>query len=211
MRIIVRDAEKRDVSAIARVHVASWHETYRGILPDGVIAARRVEDRERLWGELVEDQTRRDLVLAEAGGDIVGFGASGPARDALLGTTGEIFAIYVLKRWQFRGIGSTLMGAMASALSRHGLNSLGLWVARDNVAAIAFYQTLGGALGRVRTATRFDFSLIETAVVWDDSADLSLWDEQPMAGLHPRRPAADGARWRSAAARTAGPGAFPPA
>lgn len=46
--IRIREANCADAAAIARVHVASWHMTYRGIMPDSVTDVFTVEHRQRV-------------------------------------------------------------------------------------------------------------------------------------------------------------------
>ncbi len=205
MTIVIREAGLRDVPAIAQVHVTAWQETYRGILPDAVIAASDVSVREHMWHAIVADQaSETDVFVVDIGGAIVGFGACGPARDALVGGDGEIYAVYLLKRWQCRGIGSRLMGVLASALARRGCRSAGLWVARDNLAAIAFYRALGGTIGTARERAFAETHLVEIAVGWDDVIELALWDGAEVKAPRPsRKPASGGARSPSSADRTA--------
>jgi hypothetical protein len=47
--LTIRPARPGDETAIARVHVDSWRTTYRGIMPDDVLAGQSVERRERQW------------------------------------------------------------------------------------------------------------------------------------------------------------------
>jgi hypothetical protein len=42
----IRRASQSDARAIAEVHVASWRETYRGIVPDAFLDALSVAERE---------------------------------------------------------------------------------------------------------------------------------------------------------------------
>lgn len=47
--MLTRTAVPEDALAIAEVHVSSWRTTYRGLLPDSVLAAQSVEHRELAW------------------------------------------------------------------------------------------------------------------------------------------------------------------
>src|SRR5580700_11026321 len=51
----LRKAELIDAPKIARVHVASWLETYKGILPDEMLAALSVERRTHAWELMLSD------------------------------------------------------------------------------------------------------------------------------------------------------------
>jgi hypothetical protein len=50
MILTVRRAELRDAAGIAAVHVASWQEAYRGLLPQEYLESLSVRDRIETWG-----------------------------------------------------------------------------------------------------------------------------------------------------------------
>jgi ribosomal protein S18 acetylase RimI-like enzyme len=206
MTIVIREANLADVTAIADVHVTAWYESYRGIVPDAVMAARGPAERARLWRETLIHAAATDVFVADVDGEVIGFASCGPATDCPA-VEGEIYAIYVLKRWQYRGVGSRLMGAMANALSQRGCNAIGLWVTRENVAAIAFYRALGGVIGPQRREAWSGHGLSEIAITWADTAELAAWGD---AAIKPPRPSrkrrADGGRSRSVGGRSGHPG-----
>ena len=70
--------------------------------------------------------------VVETPADIVGFGSAGAARDALLGTTGEVTAIYLLDSVKRHGLGRMLFTSLMRALAGRGHASAGLWVLVDN-------------------------------------------------------------------------------
>jgi len=68
--------------AIARVHVDSWRSTYRGLLPDSVLANLSVEQRAGTWRQAAEtalvSEGRSFVLVAEDAADgIIGFAAAG--------------------------------------------------------------------------------------------------------------------------------------
>jgi ribosomal protein S18 acetylase RimI-like enzyme len=211
MLVTIRPAQATDVQAIAEVHVAAWRESYRGILSDETIERLTVPARAEYWTHAVSDPTIH-VFVAEADGRVVGFGSSGATRQQLLATAGEVYAVYVLKRFQYRGVGSRLMAAMARSLVEAGHGTLGLWVARDNLAAIAFYRTLGASTGAARSHARGGgLPLIELAMLWDDAAELTLWDEPASRPLPARMLPEHDVQSPWVAAHKAGRGACRPA
>ncbi len=93
--------------ALGVVHVQAWREAYTGMVPDNVLAALDPAQRAGRW----RDGLARGLVvqLAEQDDAIIGFGSSGKQFDPSLPYSGEIRAIYVLRRAQRLGIGRALM------------------------------------------------------------------------------------------------------
>jgi ribosomal protein S18 acetylase RimI-like enzyme len=143
---VVRRAARADADAIARAHVAAWQETYGGLLPREMLDLQSVADRTALWRSLLEAEASTVLVV-ESGGEIVGFGSAGPAREPALGTSGEVTAIYLLDRAKRMGTGRLLMRRLFAALAADGHETAGLWVLADNHPAIAFYEAIGGTRG----------------------------------------------------------------
>lgn len=115
----LRPAEISDAAAIARVHVTSWRETYVGILPETLLARLSEDDRTRRWTAMLDqtpDPEGLSVIVAETGGEIVGFLAVSRQKDPALlaaGFTSEIGSIYVLASSQGLGLGRALMRAGA--------------------------------------------------------------------------------------------------
>lgn len=172
--VTIRAAETRDGGAIGALHVASWRETYAGILPDALLAGLSVEARGAMWGGAIADPEAFGggaVFVAEESGRMLGFGACGGQRDAGLarcGFGGEIGALYVLRAHQGRGIGRGIMAALAGALTERGHKGASLWVLRENAPARRFYEELGGAEVGERIERQGDAALVEIAYGWRD-------------------------------------------
>lgn len=173
-----REAVAPDADDIGTLHVASWRETYRGILPDKVLDGLPVEERSAMWRALLTgsggwDGTR--IFIAEKGSEIVGFAACGDQRHEGLrqrGFDAEIGAIYVLKSEQGAGVGKGLMRLMASFLLSQGRKAASLWVLRENVLARTFYEHLGGTLTGEKTEELSGATVVEVAYGWSDLGSL---------------------------------------
>lgn len=138
----VRRATAADASQIARVHVSTWRDAYRGIVPEEHLNGLDEAERAQVWHRRLAD-SETDMVTMVAGDpEVVGFCSFGPAReDGLAPRCGEIYAIYVSSsRWS-TGVGSTLMEASLQELS--GYDEVVLWVLADNVRARHFYARCG--------------------------------------------------------------------
>lgn len=117
------------------------------------------------------------VLVAERGGEVVGFSGGGPARGEP--GMGEVYAIYLLAEHQGLGIGRALMRESARRLHAAGLRGLLVWVLRENAPARAFYERLGGVAEREKEDAVYGGSsdaprlpVIETGYVWKDTAPL---------------------------------------
>jgi ribosomal protein S18 acetylase RimI-like enzyme len=167
-----------DAQALAAMHVASWHETYSGLLPDNILAALSVQSRAAAWSKiLLEPATANSSVvyLAEHQETIIGFGSCGAQRTESLkdnGYDGEVSGIYVLREFQKGKIGTQLFRSMSSDLLRRGFKAAALWVLRENFRARRFYEHFGGKVIAEREDVREGTVLIELAYGWPDIKEL---------------------------------------
>jgi GNAT superfamily N-acetyltransferase len=174
----IRIASPDDAYGLGSMHVASWRETYAGILPDNMLSSLSVEARAAAWVKIMrEPATKHSTViyLAEHEEAIIGFGSCGAQRAEVLrdmGYDGEVSAIYVLREFQKRQTGARLLNAMSSDLLHRGLNAAALWVLRDNLIARRFYERFGGKVIAERDDVRDGAVLVELAYGWPDLKEL---------------------------------------
>ena len=138
--ITVRLARVEDAKAMARIHVQSWQETYRGLMADEVLDRPGfVEWRERFWAAALGDErySANRVAVAERGGEPVGIAMAGPPEDADAHWPVQLFVLYVLAADHGTGAGRGLLAAVL------GNDHAALWVADPNPRAQAFYRKHG--------------------------------------------------------------------
>jgi ribosomal protein S18 acetylase RimI-like enzyme len=146
---MVRRAELSDAPAIARVHVATWRTTYRGLLPDDFLASLTETSYVDRWMRGIGDPSTLVFVAEDETGPI-GFASCGPERGGEDGFGGELYSLYVADRAQRRGHGRDLVRAVVAGLQELGLGDMIAWVLRDNSRARGFYERLGGIFVRAQ-------------------------------------------------------------
>jgi len=136
----VRAARVEDAAGMAAVHVQSWQETYRGLVPDRVLDdpdfARR---REHWWikGITAGAEGTTSIAVAEQLDRIIGIASAGDPRDDDATWPIELFVVYVLAAFHGTGTGARLMDRVIADLPA------ALWVADPNPRAQAFYRKHG--------------------------------------------------------------------
>jgi ribosomal protein S18 acetylase RimI-like enzyme len=143
----IRAAAPDDARPIAEVQVRTWQGAYAHVFPAEVLAALDVEQRERMWTDLLTDDSLGTFV-AEEGGRIVGFVGVGPSRDA--DGEGELYAIYVDPSAWGSVAGQALIDAARDWLSDRYAEAT-LWVLEDNPRARRFYERNGWSVDSRRT------------------------------------------------------------
>ena len=136
---MIRAARQADAGAIARVQLRGWRAAYAGFLDEeAVTRPARFAHR---WPAVLR---AAPVWVAEQGGEVVGFAAGGPTRDADAGEgTGELYALYVdPARWG-GGIGRALHDRVLAELVRTGCTRATLWVLEEHAAGRRFYERRG--------------------------------------------------------------------
>lgn len=144
--IRVRTAAPADARGIALVHVRTWQEAYRGLLPQAFLDGLDPARREQQWRRLLagDGLPRTRTVVAEDGSGVVGFVNVGPSRDDDAdAAAGEVTSIYVLPRAWGDGVGRILMEQAVQLLSEAAFTEATLWVLEGNEQARRFYRAAG--------------------------------------------------------------------
>lgn len=148
----VRTAVPADAEAIGALHVRSWRQAYRGIVPDAALARLDPAERAERWREtLCSPGSRRVFVAVgdgPAGVALGAFCAVGPVRDVERdgragSRTGELYALYADPEAFGRGAGPAAHRAGVDRLRAAGHRHAVLWVLTENPRARAFYARHG--------------------------------------------------------------------
>jgi len=144
----IRNCEFNDIPDIAHIHVLSWKDTYRGLVPQDYLDGLSIEAREKGWESIFRDETSEDsnVLMAYVNNLPAGFISFGQARDATMKGRGEIYAIYLLKEFWSKGIGFLLFERARETLLKEGFSECYLWVLDTNKNAIDSYSRWGGTL-----------------------------------------------------------------
>ncbi len=140
----LRSAQLEDAAAIARLHIASWRAAYSDELPSEYLAALDEAARAEQWRSRLSRPTTH-VLLAERGGELLGFCAHGPgqATDSSLTSVWEIYGLHVQPQLRGSGIGTVLFNEGLDSARRAGASQLTLWVVGTNAPARRFYESKG--------------------------------------------------------------------
>ena len=139
--IRVRAAVDRDVPLMARLHVESWRETYRGVMADTVLDDPEfILRRERFWtGAITEPRySANRIAVAERDGQLIGVAMAGPAIELDVQWAAQLYVLYTYAAVQGLGAGAALLDAVIEPKT-----TAGLWVSDPNPRAQKFYRKHG--------------------------------------------------------------------
>jgi len=139
--IQVRPAVEQDAPAMARVHVESWRETYRGLMSDAVLDDPDfIARREKFWTAALTDPryAAEQVAIAERDSLLIGIAMAGPAQEPAVDWSAQLYLLYTYTAVHGLGAGAALLDAVIEPTS-----VVGLWVADPNPRAQAFYRKHG--------------------------------------------------------------------
>ncbi len=129
---------------IAHLHARSWQDHYRGIFSSDYLDHEVHRNREMVWQKrfATADPTRHIITARDA--DVMcGFSCVFLSYHDQWGA--YLDNLHVLTPWKGKGIGKRLMELTAAYVWQERPNSpMYLYVLKENHAAIAFYERLGG-------------------------------------------------------------------
>jgi len=167
VRFAIRPARPADAEGIARVHTASWRDSYRALLPARVLEQQGTDQRRVSWQRTLADPAILTVVAYDVSrGDIVGFCDAGRNRGSTA-QAAEVYRIYLDYHAKRHGLGREMFDYVTDWLRAQHLRSLVIWVLDGNAHACRFYEAMGGQLGPRVPSRVAGFPVIERAYVWD--------------------------------------------
>ena len=168
--MIIRRATTADAAEIANVHINSWREAYRGLLPQSFLDDRPLDFRRcfEVWKRVVADETQVTFVAESKDHGVVGFVNGGDARDAAYRGYCEVWCLYLLRRYHGQRVGIRLLKAYFDVFLEKGLTKGYLWVLKDN-PTIKFYEKAGAKRTKdVKEDVIGEQRVEELCYVWND-------------------------------------------
>lgn len=141
--IEIRWAQMEDIEEIGLVYSEAYRNTYQGIIPDEYLNLVTPKVREEYFCTALT-QGEQQIAIAVMEKNIVGcMVLKTCCYDDLQGHCGEIAAIYLHQNYRGIGIGKTLLTWGIENFDSIGYKTIVLWVLRDNLNAIQFYEKQG--------------------------------------------------------------------
>jgi L-amino acid N-acyltransferase YncA len=165
--IKIRLARPGDVSEVANVHVNSWRETYRGLLPEEYLSKLNFRKKIDAWQKVLCDSKRFIVFVAEDRVGVIGFATFESARDDSWQAFGEVTSIYLLSRFKGRGVGRALLQAGMRELAKRNFQQAYCWILEGN-PSVHFYEASGATYsGQSKDDEIGGQKIKELAYVWE--------------------------------------------
>lgn len=165
--MIIREAKLSDAKGIAKVHVDSWKNTYKNILPTEYLEKLSYEQRTELWVRNFSKVDHYVFVAESDNGEIIGFTDGGKRAENEIEGSGDLTSIYILDQFQGQGIGSKLVNKLFTKLEALGYEKIFVEVLEDNQSK-RFYERLGARLEKTEKISIGNKDLDLLIYVWSN-------------------------------------------
>ena len=165
--MIIREAILKDSKGISKVIVDTWRSTYKNIMPQEFLNNMSYEKAEKIFEDALINKNRIILVVENSSEEIIGIIQGGKEREGYEEYQGEIYAIYVMKEHQKKGLGKKLIHKMAKRLILEEMKSMVIWVLANNNSR-RFYEKLGGIATEEKYSKSGGKRVKEIGDVWKD-------------------------------------------
>lgn len=149
-----------DAETVAAVQVTAWKETYRGTIIEGPISNCDFHQRLAFWKSALQDASRW-VTVCEVTCSPVGF-------VSVLETSSvsaELSALYVLAKYQGKGIGKRLFDMAQTYVLSKGYKEFFVLVLKGSPAQ-GFYNRMGGQVARVEQSEFLGTKVSLVKYVW---------------------------------------------
>ena len=173
--MLVRLANPEDASQLARINIASWRTTYRGLIADEILDGMTFAKYLEKWEQTLASQANGDTFCfaAENGsGEVIGYSVCGKNRHEKLPFDAELFAIYLLKEYQGQGIGKNLFLTSVEEFRQRNISSFLLFVLSSNTASRKFYESFQPDFTANETITIENGQYCDICYGWSDTQSL---------------------------------------
>lgn len=163
----IRIGCKNDVKNISEVYVDSWRITYRGLVPDDYLDKLSYIETEKKWMDFLNNEKENFIfVVSNEVGNIIGFASGRSIGEKDFG--GELYSLYLLQECREKGLGRLLVKTIAKHFKEKGIDSMMVWVMKNNELGLGFYKNIGGKAYNERTSTFGGAEVKDVAFGWND-------------------------------------------
>ncbi|CDF10997.1 gCN5-related N-acetyltransferase [Mycoplasma sp. CAG:776] len=137
----IEKAQIRDAKSIVEINIKEWKNTYKGIFPDKFLKNLKEKEEESI--EKCKSKIN-EYIVCKINNQVVGFLRFGKNKKGYNDNYAEIYALYISKDYQRKGIGVSLINFVFEILKFNYKYVLISTLVQNEVNL--FYKKIGGKL-----------------------------------------------------------------
>lgn len=169
---MIRYLTKKDIPEYQKLITKVWQETYPEIINQKYLDNLSLTEPQRIELDyMTYDENIKDTLVLEENNKLLGFVRYGASDDSLYPNTGEIFALYILSKYQGRGYGKQLVKKAIEELIKLNYQNMIIGCINKNPAN-EFYKHIGGTLKSQRPFPKTGDNLVENIYYFENVKEL---------------------------------------
>ena len=146
-QLSIRKATLDDIPEVAKLHINSWNNTYKGIIAQEYLDNMKKNLNKRIE-RMKNEFDLRNMILATINDEIVAFSEFVLSNEFSknLDIDCELCGLYVRNEYLKSGIGSQVFNYVRNLFISNNKKKMGLWCFKENKNAIDFYKKKGGVI-----------------------------------------------------------------
>ena len=167
-KLIIREATEDDILEVAKLHVDSWNDAYKGIIAQDYLDSMKNNLEKRIT-RMKDEFNLRKMIVATINNEIVGFSEFVLSNDFSkdLDIDCELCGLYVKSAYLKTGIGTKLFNYVKELFISNNKKTMGLWCLKENKKTIKFYKNKGGTIIKEKKFTLAGKEYTEVAFKYD--------------------------------------------
>lgn len=143
MKVEIRKITEAEAEEKIDINIKVWWTTYRGLIPDEVIAKLQTKTKERIEKQKQTIREKNNTYGIYVDDKLVGYSSYGPARDENYKDSCEIYSCYILEEYQRLHLGRKVVIKILEDFVKEGYKAMITKCLVGNPSN-KFHQSIGG-------------------------------------------------------------------
>lgn len=143
MKIEIKKLREEEAEEKIDINIKVWWTTYRGLIPDEIIAKLQTKTKERIERQKQTIREKNNTYGIYVDGKLVGYSSYGPARDENYKDSCEIYSCYILEEYQRLHLGRKVVIKILEDFIQEGYKTMITKCLVGNPAN-KFHEAIGG-------------------------------------------------------------------
>lgn len=143
MKIEIKKLREEEAEEKIDINIKVWWTTYRGLIPDEIIAKLQTKTKERIERQKQTIREKNNTYGIYVDGKLVGYSSYGPAKDENYKDSCEIYSCYILEEYQRLHLGRKVVIKILEDFIQEGYKTMITKCLVGNPAN-KFHEAIGG-------------------------------------------------------------------
>lgn len=167
MQVEIKKLKESEAEEKIDINIKTWWTTYKGLIPDDIIAKIQVKTKERIEQQKKTIREKNNTYGIYVDNKLIGYSSYGPARDENYKDSCEIYSCYILEEYQRLHLGSRVVIKILEDFINEGYKTMITKCLVGNKAN-KFREAIGGKYVKTINSIILGYTFTENIYYHDD-------------------------------------------